>query len=209
MFRSPPRTHLQMARRLMNIGSIHPFDGPIIPFGAEVSFHPISAKYYGRVHQFGSKVLPEIFMVYALNAWRSKVVIYLWRMRKIQKQCHPIFTSKKSSNQKSEHPKERDNEFVCPCRTGEILQEGQPSFTAACKEACDLKQEFGEQTTEEGRKPEIQVQILKLDKISGVWWELTDIGIMLLQGRNSRFLKTIFPIPLHYNDVQRENKNKP
>ena len=47
------------------------FGGPIIPFGAEVKFYPISAKYQGRVHQFGAKVLPRIFMGYAFNAGGS------------------------------------------------------------------------------------------------------------------------------------------
>ena len=42
-----------------------PFDGPNILFGAEIKFYPKSAKYLGRVHQFGTKVLP---MRYASNA---------------------------------------------------------------------------------------------------------------------------------------------
>ena len=39
-------------------------------------------------------------------------------------------------------------------------------------------------------KPEIQVQILKLDKSTVVLREITCIGIMLLQGRNSMFRTT-------------------
>ena len=42
------------------------------------------------------------------------------------------------------------------------------------------------------KKREIQVQMLKFDKISGVLWESTCIGIMWLQGRNSIFRRTIF-----------------
>ena len=44
-----------------------PLDGPIIPFGAEVKFDPTSED-PGRVHQFGTTVLPNIFIGYALNA---------------------------------------------------------------------------------------------------------------------------------------------
>ena len=38
-----------------------PFNGPVIPFGATVEYHPISAKDLSRLHQFGPKVLPGIF----------------------------------------------------------------------------------------------------------------------------------------------------
>ena len=36
------------------------FNGPVIPFGAMVEDHPISAKDLTRLHQFGAKVLPGI-----------------------------------------------------------------------------------------------------------------------------------------------------
>ena len=42
-----------------------PFIGPIIPFGAMVAYHPISAKDLSRLHQFGPKVLPGLFLAYA------------------------------------------------------------------------------------------------------------------------------------------------
>ena len=42
-----------------------PFNGPI-PFGAMVEYHPIYAKDHSRLHQFGKKVLPGIFLGYAL-----------------------------------------------------------------------------------------------------------------------------------------------
>ena len=47
-----------------------PFDGPIIPFGAEVKFYPVSSKDQDRVQRFGTHVLPGIFIGYALNAGR-------------------------------------------------------------------------------------------------------------------------------------------
>ena len=47
-----------------------PFKGPIIPFGSLVEYHPISAKDLSRLHQFGAKVLPSIFLGYALYAER-------------------------------------------------------------------------------------------------------------------------------------------
>ena len=43
-----------------------PLKGPIIPFGSLVEFYPISAKDQSRIHQFGKKVLPGLFLGYAL-----------------------------------------------------------------------------------------------------------------------------------------------
>ena len=45
-----------------------PFNGPVKPFGAMVEYHPVSAKDLSRLHQFGSKVLPGVFLGYALHA---------------------------------------------------------------------------------------------------------------------------------------------
>ena len=45
-----------------------PLKGPIIPFGAMVEYHPISAKDLSRLHQSGKKVLPGIFLGYALHS---------------------------------------------------------------------------------------------------------------------------------------------
>ena len=43
------------------------FKGLVIPFGAMVEYHPISAKDLSRLHQFGPKVLPGFFLGYALH----------------------------------------------------------------------------------------------------------------------------------------------
>ena len=45
-----------------------PFEGPNIPFGAMVEYHPISAKDLSELHRFGAKVLPGIFLGYVLHA---------------------------------------------------------------------------------------------------------------------------------------------
>ena len=41
-----------------------PFHGPVIPFGAMVEYHPISAKDQSRLHHFGEKILPGILLGY-------------------------------------------------------------------------------------------------------------------------------------------------
>ena len=54
-----------------------PFKGLIIPGGSLVDYHPITAKDQSRIHQFGKKVLPGLFLGYALYAggnlegWRT------------------------------------------------------------------------------------------------------------------------------------------
>ena len=53
----------QMGKTLCERGS---FEGPIIPFGALVEYHPTSAKDELMLRQFGKKVLPGMFLGYAL-----------------------------------------------------------------------------------------------------------------------------------------------
>ena len=45
-----------------------PLKGPIIPFGSLVEYYPITSKDQSRIHQFGKKVLPGLFLGYALYA---------------------------------------------------------------------------------------------------------------------------------------------
>ena len=55
-----------------------PLKGPIIPFGSMVEFYPFSAKDQSRIHQFGRKVLPGLFLGYALYAggiWKGDILV--------------------------------------------------------------------------------------------------------------------------------------
>ena len=55
-----------------------PFKGPIIPFGSLVEYHHITAKDQSRIHQFGKKVFPGLFLGYALYAvriWKGDVLV--------------------------------------------------------------------------------------------------------------------------------------
>ena len=55
-----------------------PFKGPIIPFGSLVEYYPLSAKDVSRLHQFGPKVLPGLFLGYVLYAggsWKGDVLV--------------------------------------------------------------------------------------------------------------------------------------
>ena len=48
-----------------------PFKGPMIPFAATVEYHPVSAEDLSRLHQFGRKVLPGIFLGYVFFTRRN------------------------------------------------------------------------------------------------------------------------------------------
>ena len=55
-----------------------PFNGPVTPFEAMVKYHPISAKDISRLHQFGPKVLPDIFLGYVLyteGIWKGDIMV--------------------------------------------------------------------------------------------------------------------------------------
>ena len=55
-----------------------PFKGPIIPYGSLVEYFPISAKDQSRIRQFGKKVLPGLFLGYALYAggiWKGDTLV--------------------------------------------------------------------------------------------------------------------------------------
>ena len=55
-----------------------PFNEPIIPLGAIVEYHPISAKDLSRLHQLGPKVLPVKFLGYVLSAvriWKGDILV--------------------------------------------------------------------------------------------------------------------------------------
>ena len=78
-------TNLRNVTDLLSDGKIpyerrfgKPFKGPIIPFGSLVEYCTISAKDQSRIHQFGKKVLPGLFLGCALCAgriWKGDVLI--------------------------------------------------------------------------------------------------------------------------------------
>ena len=55
-----------------------PFKGPIIPFGSLVEYHTITGKVQSRIHQFGKKVLPGLFLgdaLYAGRIWKDDMMV--------------------------------------------------------------------------------------------------------------------------------------
>ena len=78
-----------------------PFKGPIIPFGSLVEYYPITAKDQSRIHQFGKKVLPGLFLGYALYAggiWKGDK--WLQTLRSWKRWTHQKPTLKDSMQRK-------------------------------------------------------------------------------------------------------------
>ena len=63
--------------RLRDVLGNH-FKDRLFHFGSLVEYYPITAKDQSRIHQFGKKVLPGLFLGYALYArgiWKGDVLI--------------------------------------------------------------------------------------------------------------------------------------
>ena len=115
-------------------------EGPIIPCGTEVNFNPISED-QGRVHQFGTKVLPGRFIGYALNAegsWTGDLV----KVDTKNMQTIPPSEIHAKRFKSKEWTFKTETEFVFPCRTGEILHEGQPLSAALYKAGGDFRRDY-------------------------------------------------------------------
>ena len=97
-----------------------PFKGPIIPFGSLVEYHPIIAKDQSRIHQFGKKVLPGLFLGYALYAggiWKGDVLIA--DLEELETMDASEIYSKRLNAKEVIFPKEK-GEFIFPIADGRI-----------------------------------------------------------------------------------------
>ena len=100
-----------------------PFKGPIIPFGSLVEYHPITAKDQSRIHQFGKKVLPGLFLGYALYAggiWKGDVLIA--DLEELETMDASEIYSKRLNAKEVIFPKQ--GEFIFPIADGRIKTHG-------------------------------------------------------------------------------------
>ena len=96
-----------------------PFKGPIIPFGSLVEYHPTTAKDQSRIHQFGKKVLPGLFLGYALYAggiWKGDVLIA--DLEELETMDASEIYSKRLNAKEVIFPKQ--GEFIFPIADGRI-----------------------------------------------------------------------------------------
>ena len=100
-----------------------PFGGPIIPFGSLVEYHPITAKDQSRIHQFGKKVLPGLFLGYALYAggiWKGDVLVA--DLEELETMDASEIYSKRLNAKEVIFPKEK-GEFIFPIADSKHLEE--------------------------------------------------------------------------------------
>ena len=101
-----------------------PFKGPIIPFGSLVECYPISAKDQSRIHQFGKKVLPGLFLGYALYAgriWNGDIVVA--DIEELETMDASEIYSKRLNAKEVIFPKE-NGKFIFPVADGRIKLSG-------------------------------------------------------------------------------------
>ena len=96
-----------------------PFEGPIFPFDSLVEYYPISAKDQSRIHQFGQKVLPGLFLGFALYAggvWKGDVLIA--DLEELETMDASEIYSKRLNAKEVIFPKQ--GEFIFPIADGRI-----------------------------------------------------------------------------------------
>ena len=102
-----------------------PFKGPIIPFGSLVEYHPKTAKDQSRIHQFGKKVLPGLFLGYALyvgRIWKGDVLVA--DLEELETMDASEIYSKRLNAKEVIFPKE-NGEFIFPIADGRIKTPGE------------------------------------------------------------------------------------
>ena len=100
-----------------------PFKGPIVPFGSLVEYHPITAKDQSRIHQFGKKVLPGLFLGYALYAGRIlKGDVLIADLEELETMDASEIYSKRLNAKEVIFPKQ--GEFIFPIADGRIKTPG-------------------------------------------------------------------------------------
>ena len=101
-----------------------PFEGPIIPFGSLAEYHPLTAKDQSRIHQFGKKVLPGLFLGYALYAgriWKGDILVT--DIEESEMMAASEIYSKRRNAKEVIFPKENEN-FIFPVADGRIKLPG-------------------------------------------------------------------------------------
>ena len=101
-----------------------PFKGPIIPFVSLVEYHPRTAKDQSRIHQFGKKVLPGLFLGYALYAggiWKGDILVA--DVEELETMDASEIYSRRLNAKEVIFPKENGN-FIFPATDGRITLSG-------------------------------------------------------------------------------------
>ena len=199
-----------MGRRPMKDVLGNHFKGPIIPFGSLVECHPVTAKDQSRIHQFGKKVLPGLFLGYALYAggiWKGDVLIA--DLEELETMDASEIYSKRLNAKEVIFPKQ--GEFIFPIADGRIKTPGgdQDLRTSTLARHRPIQGErnidfLGES---EGSLPQPQDSLPDAGEAINDFWSMS--GNFIYRHHVEPRVKLYspreesFPIPLKYIDVSR------
>ena len=114
-----------MGKRPTKDGSGKPLSGPVIPFGAEISYKPISPKDKDRLHQFGITVLSGIFIGYALQTgggWTGDLLLIDWEDVENAESFRDIYVKRFKAQEVN--VLQTNGTFRFPCADGSLKQSG-------------------------------------------------------------------------------------
>ena len=183
-----------------------PFEGPIIPFGSLVEYHPITAKDQSRIYQFGKKVLLGLFLGYALYAggiWKGDVLVA--DLEELETMDASEIYAKKTQCERGNISQR--NRRIFPIADGRIKPLGgdQDLRTSTLIRQRPIQGEshldfLGES---EGSLPPPQDSLPNARQALNYFWSMS--GNFIYRHPESNFTRReeSFPIPLKYIDVSR------
>ena len=190
-----------------------PFKGPIIPFCSLVEYYPISAKDQSRIHQFGMKVLPGLFLGYALYAgeiWKGDVLIA--DLEELEMMDASEIYSKRLNAKEVIFPNQ--GEFIFPIADGRIKTPGEDQ---ALRTSTLIRQRpiQGESNIDflgesKGSLPQPHDSLPDTCEAINDFWSMS--GNFIYRHHVEPRVKLYspreesFPIPLKYNDVSRTTR---
>ena len=101
------------------------FSGPLIPFGAEIEYYPITSKLKAKQHAFGDKMRRAIFIGYAQHAgggWTEDLLLI--DAEEVAAAQHFSDINIQRFNHKEVTPKLQGEEFKFPLAEGSLRQPG-------------------------------------------------------------------------------------
>ena len=191
-----------------------PFKGSIIPFGSLVEYYPISAKDQSRNHQFGKKVLPGLFLGYALYAggiWKGDILVA--DIEELETMDASEIYSKRLNAKEVMFPKEK-GKFIFPVADGRIKLPGgdqelrTPTLIRDHPIRGEDQRDF--QGESEGSLPPPQNSLPDAGEAINDFWSMSgnfknrhhvEPRVKLYSPREESF-----PIPLKYIDVTRTTR---
>ena len=182
--------------------------GPIIPFGSLVEYHPITAKGQSRIHQFGKKVLPGLFLGYALYAWGIwKGDVLVADLEELETMDASEIYSKKT-HCKGSNISQRKWKFICPVADGRIKfvggdQELRTSTLIRDHPIRGVGQRYFLGESEGSPPPPPQDSLPDAASMSGnfIFRHHVEPRVKLYSSREESF-----PIPLKYTDASRTTR---